>query len=381
MRQSVLMKLTLLAGLACNATAIGQTFSFELVLDNDPRLAAMGVNLGANTLLPGPSATAVGLTLIGRVTTQGTQPNVGIVRFGGGGSRTAPLSIFYHTDAYSNQTGPNWTSASLALSRGNIDSNTSPTAPRGLMRYVQPANYSGAGEQAQTIDYRLFVGGNNPNRNSARTNGFIESVSNDHQPTNNVYADYAGTGVNSNNYNGWVGVNLFGDYDGTLPANAANTYPNTPGSAAILSVVASRTPLQTAYDASGDSIPTIVNYGGRANAGNGGNILIPGSDQDPSVAGVQSTWQAMYRLVFTPRPGEDAGLGVGGLRNVTVTAEGFGTGVESVFQTGDQCFMSLSSVQRSFSTSLTFTVPSPSVGAVLVFAFVVDRRRRRTATV
>ncbi len=383
MKQTLLMKLTALAGLMCSCAAFGQTSQFELqlVLDNDPRLAAMGVNFGPNARLPGPQATAVGVTLIARVTTQGTTPNFGLQTFGGGGTSTAPNSIFYHDDTISNQTTAAWTSAALAFQRGNIDSSTSPNAQRGLMSYTQPANYTGAGEAAQQVSFRSQVGGQNPNRNSARTNGSQTTATNQNQPVNFGYNNFASVGANSNNANGWIGINRFGDFDGTRSAVSSNTYENVPGSAAILAVTGIRSFVPTQVDSQGEPVPTFVNFGGTVFTPFPTGAAIAGFDQDTVQSGVQSAWQAVYRLVFTPRESDLPALGglPNGARDVSVFVSGQSLGaVSATLATGGaEWFLSAALPYVAGSASITFQVPGPGSASVLVVALAIASRRRR----
>ncbi len=383
MKQSVLMMLTALAGLAVASHAMAQSRSFdvELVFDNDPRLAAIGVNYGANALLPGPQATAVGITLLARMSTQGTAPNFGVIIYGSGtqSGQPDPLnSIFYHNDAISNQTNAAWTSAALALGRGSISSNTAPGAARGLMQYTQPAGASGAGESSQAVNFRTFVAASGANRNTVRTNSNIIAAANESQPINYIYNAF--TNPAGGNQNGWVGVNLFGDFDGAGSANPANTYPNVPGSGAILAVTARRADVLSNFDANGDPLPTVVNFGGTTfNDSNGNPRAIAGSDQDPSAAGVQSTWYALYHLVFFPQADST--------RDVTVSSSGYINGGENIaLAFGGQSwalsqgrFESPGFAPVLRETAVTFQVPTPSVAAVFPALLAFAGRRRRSA--
>jgi len=355
-KNTVLMSLLSVAGLAASANA---QYSFEsaLVLDNDPRLAAIGVNYGTNALLPGPGATAVGITLLVRVTSTGTAPNLGLGAYQGGGSSSAPNSIFYHNDSVSNQTSALWTSAANALSRGLIGATGT---NRGLLNY-------GTGPNA--VNFRNLIGSANPNRNTASTNGTVNAGSNNNQPTNNGFNNYASAGANGNNANGWVGVPLTGDFDGTRPANAANSYPSAPGSAAILSVTASRAPISYATDGDGNPLPAFTDFSGN---GNSNPNLIAGQDQDSTVDGVQSVWYGVYHLVFTPR------TNVGDLdRQVTVFSSGFGLAAINANVTGGTFTPSFTAQGVATSASITFQVPTPGAMALLGLGGLVAGRRRR----
>jgi len=354
-KNTVLMSLLSVAGLAASANA-QYSFQGALVLDNDPRLAAIGVNYGTTALLPGPGATAVGITLLIRVTSQGTTPNLGLGAFQGGGSSSAPNSIFYHNDSVSDQTTALWTSAANALSRGLISGTGS---NRGLLSY-------GSGPAA--VNFRNFVGLANPNRNTPGTNGFVSAATNNNQPTNNGFNNYASAGTNAGNANGWVGIPTFGDFDGTRPATAANSYPSAPGSAVILSVTANRNPVTPALDGDGNPLPSFTNFagGGLANA-------IAGSDQDPDVAGVQSVWYGVYHFVFTPR------TNLGDLdRQVTVFGSGFALATRDAGFAGGTWTAVNSPTNIAVSIpSITFQVPTPGAMALLGLGGLVAGRRRR----
>jgi len=356
-KNTVLMSLLSVAGLAASANA-QYSFQGALVLDNDPRLAAIGVNYGTASLLPGPGATAVGITLLIRVTSQGTAPNLGLGAFQGGGSSSAPNSIFYHNDSVSDQTTALWTSAANALSRGVISGTSS---NRGLLSY-------GAG--AAATNFRNLVGSSNPNRNTPGTNGFINALTNNNQPTNIGFNNYASAGVNANNANGWVGIPLTGDFDGTRPATAANSYPSAPGSAAILAVTASRAPVSFATDGNGDPVAAFTNFAG--NAGPTGNF-IPGSDQDSDAAGVQSVWYGVYHFIFTPR------TNLGDLdRTVTVFGSGFALAAINANVTGGTYTPSFTPTNTAVEISpITFQVPTPGAMALLGLGGLVAGRRRR----
>jgi len=351
------MSLLSVAGLAASANA-QYSFQGALVLDNDPRLAAIGVNYGTQALLPGPGATAVGITLLIRVTSQGTAPNLGLGAFQGGGSSSAPNSIFYHNDSVSDQTTALWTSAANALSRGLISGTGS---NRGLLNY-------GPGPTA--VNFRNFVGSSNPNRNTTGTNGTINPLTNNNQPTNNGFNNYASAGVNGGNANGWVGVPTFGDFDGTRPAIAANSYPSAPGSAAILSVTANRAPIAFAVDGDGNPLPSFTDFGG--NVLNNPNF-ITGSDQDLLTPGVQSVWYGVYHFVFTPR------TNVGDLdRQVTVFGSGFALALINANVTGSTFTPSATPTNIAVSIpSITFQVPTPGAMALLGLGGLVAGRRRR----
>ncbi len=361
-KNTVLMSLLSVAGLAASANA---QYSFEsaLVLDNDPRLAAMGVSYGTQ-LLPGNGATAVSLTLIVRVTSTGTVPNLGLGAWQGGGSSSAPNSIFYHNDTISNQTTALWTSAAAALSRGVISGSST---NRGLLSYSTPAGFGGSAA-AQAVNFRNQLGSSNPSRNSANAPGTVSAATNNNQPTNNGFNNYASAGANANNANGWVGVPLTGDFDGTRPATAANSYPSAPGSAAILAVTASRAPATFATDGNGDPIPNFVNFGGALANGN----AIQAGDQDSTVDGNQSQWYGVYHFIFTPR------TNVGDAeRQVTVNASGYGLAVVNANVTGATYTPSFSTVNTATTASITFTVPTPGAMALLGLGGLVAGRRRR----
>ncbi len=387
MRSNIVIGLVLFAGFASSPELRGQspTFDFQLVFDNDPRLAAMGVNYGANVALPGPDSSAVGLTLIGRVTTQGTQPNFGLREFTMAYQFPTTNSIFYHNDTFSNQTSAAWTSPALAMSRGRINDSVSNAAPRGLMSYTQPANYAGAGELAQAVSFRANVSGLNPNRNSARLNAVLTPETNENQPLSAPFTQNNSNLSERANTNGWVGVNRFGDFDGPdLPATVGNTFPNEPGSAVILAVGASRFGTPAPLDSNGNVIPTLVNFGGQQTFDRDGNPLaVVGADQDATAPGVQSIWYAVYRMVFTPRPAETGPNGrvLGGFREVTVTATGGATAGESVVLTsGDPTWIlnRLHYPTGEFVTaSVTFQVPSPTALALMTPALLLVSRRRR----
>lgn len=354
-KNTVLMSLLSVAGLAASANA-QYSFQGALVLDNDPRLAAIGVNYGTASLLPGPGATAVGITLLVRVTSEGTTPNLGLAAFQGGGSSSAPNSIFYHNDSVSDQTTALWTSAANALSRGVISGTGS---NRGLLSY-------GSGPAA--VNFRNFVGLANPNRNTPGTNGTINALTNNNQPTNNGFNNYNGAGSNAGNHNGWVGVPTFGEFDGTRPATAANSYPSAPGSAAILSVTASRSPVTPALDGDDNPLPSFTNFagGGLANA-------IAGSDQDADDAGVQSVWYGVYHFVFTPR------TNLGDLdRTVTVFGSGFALAARDAgFAGGTWIPVPTPTNIAVVISPITFQVPTPGAMALLGLGGLVAGRRRR----
>jgi hypothetical protein len=393
MTHNVLMKLTTLAGLAICPAIFAQAprVDLELVFDNDPRLAAMGVNYGGNAVLPGPQATAVGITLIGRSTTHGTTPNFGLLTFGSiSRFPTGTVSMLYHNDALSNQTAPGWTSAALAMGRGVTSSNTSPSAARGVMSYTQPAGFTSGQAASQSVNYRLSVSGTNPTRNTLRTNALPDVRSNDYQPLNTNYRSNSLQGSPTNSSNGWVGVNLRGDFDGPPNAaggqsTAANDYPNTPGSAAILGISAFRTPVPSLFNANGDAIPTLVNFGGGGTFDDpttGAPRAVDGDDQDPSSAGDQSPWYAVYRMMFFPRPSDQPLLPgqLGGTRNVTVTALGLGTTADRLNLLNDGTWVLTTTELFSgppITTSVTFQVPSPSSAIAFVIGLAAAARRRR----
>ncbi|MBX9736338.1 MAG: hypothetical protein K2X32_05380 [Phycisphaerales bacterium] len=343
-------------------------------------MAAIGVNYGGNALLPGPQATAVGITFIARMTTQGSAPNFGVVSYGSGsppGTGSMTNSIFYHNDAVSNQTNAAWTSAALALGRGSVSSNTSPVAARGLMQYTQPSGSAGPGSPAQDVNFRTFVSPTGANRNTLRTNSNGVAGANESQPVNSGFNSF--TNSANGNHNGWVGVNRFGNFDGTGSATPGNTYQNVPGSAAILAVTARRTNITAQLDANGDPVPTVINYGGtRFNDSSGLARAIPGSDQDTSAPGVQSAWYAMYHFVFFPQGAAT--------RTVTVSSFGYLDGGQNLYLApGNQWVITRAPDANVFNpaplalveSAVTFQVPSPGAIVVFVAASLAAARRRR----
>lgn len=317
MKNTVLMSLVAAAGLA--STVQGQTaqYGLQLVLDNDPILASLGINYGTNALLPGPTATAVGITLLARVAVTGgpaSLGNYGIAAFGGGGSSTAPNSRFTHNDAVSNQTTALWTSPSLAFQRGVANASGS---QRGLMNVAT---------SPQTPDNRLasfrslLSGSSNNNAPNANATGSTT-------PTDNPFT----TGVN--NANGWIGT--------------------VGGSAAILAVTAQRQAVPAA-DGAGDPLPNLTNYG---------------------TTGTFSPWYALYHFVFVPRANNGGTVDV--TRDVTVNVSGFlryGNGSSEFAGNYQLTTSGLSSVQN---TSITFQVPTPGAMALLGLGGLVAGRRRR----
>lgn len=124
----------MIATAGCSSSLLAQIIiQPALVFDNDPRLAAIGVNYGTASLLPGVGATAVGITLIARATTFGTMANYGVLAMGGGGAAppvSSGVTIFYHNDLISNQTSPLWSSPALAFQRGVSGANAQFAEPR-----------------------------------------------------------------------------------------------------------------------------------------------------------------------------------------------------------------------------------------------------------
>lgn len=238
MKRNLLIGIVSVAGLTSGALAQTAQWGVELVLDNDPRLAAMGVNYGSNALLPGPTATAVGITLIARVGITGgatSLGNFGIAAFGGGGNSANPNSRFSHNDAISNVTNTLWTSPAMAMQRGVSD-------PTGAMRGLISSTAMSGSPDGRAANYRGFLSGNAVN-NSPTANATGSTT-----PTDIPYT----TGVN--NGNGFITM--------------------SGGSAVILAATGQRGALST----SGGPAPT--NFG---------------------TTGAMSPWYALYHMVFVPR--------------------------------------------------------------------------------
>lgn len=244
MKRNLLIGIVSAAGLASGALAQTAQWGVELVLDNDPRLAAMGVNYGSHALLPGPTATAVGITLIARVGVTGgasSLGNFGVAAFGGGGNTANPNSRFSHNDAISNVTNTLWTSPALAMQRGVSD-------PTGAMRGLISSTTMSGSPDGRVANYRGFLG-SGANYNGATGNAATATTPNDSPYTSGV-----------NTANGFI----------TLSG----------GSAVILAATGQRGALST----SGGSAPT--NFG---------------------TSGAMSPWYALYHMVFVPRTqGHDA---------------------------------------------------------------------------
>lgn len=238
MKNTVLMSIVAVAGLASSAMA-QYTFESRLVLDNDPQLALLGINYGTRALLPGPLATAVGITLIARVTSTGTTANYGVAAMGGGGSSTAPNSRFSHNDALSNN------DTALNFNRGSISSTG---VNVGLLSYNQTGLAPG-GLGAQQVNFRALLGSS---ANTAATNAGTQV-----QPVDAPYTP------GNNNANGFLGAT---------------------GGDSVLAVTAQRGTLPD--DGSGDN-PFV-------------NFAAAGNDADVLTAGVQSAWVGIYHIIFLP---------------------------------------------------------------------------------
>lgn len=321
-KNTVLMSLLTVAGLAASAQAQNPSIQVQLVLDNDPRLIAIMGGYGTRALLPGPTATAVGVTLIARATTEGTFANLGITAMGGGGSSSAPNSVFRHNDATSNTTTALWTSPALAFQRGHTGSSGN---NRGLMFY-------GSGNTAHNFRSLISGGveGSNPSSNNSNP-----------APSDNPYnPQTSGAGAH---INGFVGLGGAGAPSGGL----------------IIGATGQRAGITD--DGSGEN--PIVNYGGDGT-----------NDQDANAAGNQSEWVAMYHLIFVPRANNGGVLDM--TRDVTVTFSGFfryGTGSGSA----GGAYTFVSSGLFAGGGSITFQVPTPGAMALLGLGGLVAGRRRR----
>jgi MYXO-CTERM domain-containing protein len=316
-KNTVLMSLVAAAGLA--STVQGQTaqYGVQLVLDNDPILASLGINYGTNALLPGPTATAVGITLLARVAVTGgpaSLGNFGIAAMGGGGSSTAGNSRFSHTDAISNQTTALWSSPALAFQRGVSNSSGS---QRGLMNVTT----SPQTPDNRAVSFRSLLSGNS-NNNSA-TNNATGSTN----PTDVPYS----TGVN--NANGWIGT--------------------VGGSGQIVAVTAQRQGVPSA-DGGGDPLPNFTNYG---------------------TTGAFSPWYALYHFVFVPRANNGGTIDV--TRNVTVNFSGYFRYGNGSNETAGNWNLTTSSLSSAQTGSVTFQVPTPGAMALLGLGGLVAGRRRR----
>lgn len=318
MKNTVLMSLVAAAGLA--STVQGQTaqYGVQLVLDNDPILASLGINYGTNALLPGPTATAVGITLLARVAVTGgpaSLGNYGIAAFGGGGSSTAPNSRFSHTDAISNQTTTLWTSPSLAFQRGVANSS-------GTQRGVMNAATSPQTPDGRAVNFRALLSGNS-NNNSATSNATGSTT-----PTDSPYT------TGTNNGNGWIGS------------------PN--GSAVILAATGQRAGVPSSDAGTGDPLPNFTNYG---------------------TTGTNSPWYALYHFVFVPRANNGGTVDV--TRNVTVNFSGFFRYGNNTGEAAGNWTLTTSSLSSLQTGSVTFQVPTPGAMALLGLGGLVAGRRRR----
>lgn len=271
MRTTVLMSLFAVAGLSSAVFAEPYRYESRLVLDNDPLLKKIGVDYGTRALLPAPGATGIGITLLVRVTSEGTLPNYGLSTVGGGGSPSAGNARFTHDDAVSNETTALWTSPSLVFSRGYIDATSS---QRGLMN--AGVNFR---RSLETLPATAQEAINAPREN-------FTNERNGGQPldtlTNGPGGSYPVKGVTPIE-KGEVGAAVAsrGTYASGGIANANGWIgpiggPETPGQIAGFAATA------LGLKATGG-----VNYAKK--------------DQDETTPGVQGPWQAVYHLNFHPR--------------------------------------------------------------------------------
>ncbi|CAN5812815.1 hypothetical protein BH11PLA1_BH11PLA1_16910 [soil metagenome] len=241
MKASIVMSLVTVVGLASSASA-QYTFEARLVFDSDPLLAISGINYGTRALLPGPLATRVGITLMARVTSNGTTPNYGVAAMSGGGSSAMPNSRFSHNDAFANGNGvPNFQRGYVGETGANV----------GLMRYSAPAFASDG--SAQLVDFRIFMNGVNTGANT---------------PTGNLPQQIAPT--DSPYFSG---------------SRSQNAYIESLTRDSLVGMTAQRGPLPDV-----DGTNPFVNYADS------------GRDADLDLAGNQSAWYAIYHLVFLPAP-------------------------------------------------------------------------------
>ncbi|CAN5812972.1 hypothetical protein BH11PLA1_BH11PLA1_16920 [soil metagenome] len=240
MRKTVLMALLCVAGLSSSALAqTPYTFESRLVLDNDPMLAALGIDYGSRALLPGLS-TGVGITLIARVSSTGTTANYGIAAAGGGGTTAAPNSIFTHTDGAANgDPAANFQRGFIASTGTNV----------GLLNYTGLGVAAGLGTQA--VNFRSLIGSS---ADTASGNSGTQTA-----PTNNPYS------TGANNANGYI-----------LAALSDSINAMTAQRASVANV---------------DGTNPYRNFGAA------------GNDADLVAAGNQSAWYGLYHLIFVPSAG------------------------------------------------------------------------------
>lgn len=357
MKFNTLIALTTISGSACfvRGETVPQPFppvpvpQFEvrLVMDNDPLLAAAGVNYGTASLLPGSSSTAVGITIMARVTTQGTLPNFGVQGFhaGSGVTNNRFLNTIYHNDRVSDQTTAMWTSPALAFQRGvsRLNSSGQPVFNTfGVMSYTNPQGVPVGFRATQAVEQTQ----NSPSLNNSRP-----------QPSL-IPLDAQGDPARGHS-NGWIGV----------PDRTLGNFASPPGSAAILAFQASRDRIPD----DGSGINPFPDYGS-----NGAN------DQDSTLPGNQSPWYAMYHFVFIPRTGGDAA------REVTVTwstpllrytSGAFAVGgywnpiISAIVPVPGVTFGPFNVLVPD--VSVTFTVPTPGSFALLSLGALITTRRRR----
>lgn len=322
-------------------------YEVRLVMDNDPLLTAAGINYGTASLLPGSSSTAVGITIMARVTTQGTQPNFGVqgIDTGADSAENRFLNTIYHNDQISNQTSAMWTSPALAFQRGvsRLNSAGQPVFNTfGVMAYTNPQGVPVSFRGLQATEQTQ----NSPSQNNSRPQPSLTPLN----PQRNLQTGHT---------NGWIGV----------PDRALGNFVSPPGSAAILAFQASRAPIPD----DGSGINPFTDYGS-----DGAN------DQDPALPGNQSPWYAMYHFVFIPRADGDA------TRDVTVTwsspvlryAIGASTAGGNWSPIIPRVIPTPGVTVGPFNVlvpdvSVTFTVPTPgAVGLLSLGALITTRRRR-----
>lgn len=322
-KNTVVMSIVAVAGLASSALAQPYTYETRLVLDNDPLLASLGINYGTNALLPGNDVAGVGITLLVRVTsTVSTNPVFGLSSIQGGGNPSAPNARFTHNDSVSNQTNALWSSPSLAFQRGV----TTVAGQLGAINTGTGNNFRQAiSAAAENNTPRTNVPGTTQPLDTA-TNGASAAF-----PVAGVTASTYTTG-GAGNANGWFG-----------PIGAAGT------------------------------TGTIAGLNLSANNGTGG-VNYSGNDQDQSLAGTQAPWQALYHLVFVPRFNSPA-TGSDSARNVTVNFSGYArAAVTSTYGAGTS---QTANPTTAVSASITFQVPTPGAAALLGLGGIFAGRRRR----
>lgn len=350
LKMNVILALTALVGSSSAALSNVMTpvpaprFDVRLVVDGDPLLASAGISYGTNSLLPGPGATAVGITAMARVTAFGTLPNYGVFStFSGNAMPSNPIiSTFSHNDSLSDQVRPSlWTSPSLAFQRGLSRFDGAGNVLSGTYGVVSAPGANGGAR----ADFRALLPSpqiqNSPSTNNTNPQPSL-------QPYNPQSYAVNGHG------NGWIGV----------PDRALGNFSSRPGSAAILSAYVTRSPIAD----DGTETDPFVNYANH--------------DQDLNAPGAQSPWYALYHFVFVPRSGGDP------TRDVTVSWSGIfmsyageSRNLFGNWSLAPQTIIPQNPYSSLYSylpdVSVTFTVPTPSALGLLSLGALISTRRRR----